>query len=399
MSGRLENDSFKLLELKLNLEGNMADKIQNAYETSKNIYDDVLTQRNIFSKLYIKLFWSGTDDNDIARKVLSYVPDDFSGKLLDVPVGTAVFTENKWSSLKNAHITCIDYSMDMLEQARKRLGSHAHIKCIQGDVGNLQMENESVDTVVSMNGFHAFLDKQKAFHEIWRVLKPGGNFIACFYIRGKSQRTDWLAGIREGTVIAALLVGFIARLIGKKLAFLKDMIFPESVSAENKNEAKEQTAGTTGYTPEFVKKKEEIMTNSLLYDLVNQMYLNTDRQDEAPKDKIFEAECQVVYNLAKKGNCVIVGRCADYVLRNSENCLKVFFSAPLTSRIRRVAQRQNISEREAKATVQKNEKLRADNYRYYTRRMWGAAGNFDLSLNTDLGEEYIENCICSAMKL
>ena len=170
----------------------MADKIQNAYETSKNIYDDVLTQRNIFSKLYIKLFWSGTDDNDIARKVLAYVPDDFSGNLLDVPVGTAVFTENKWSSLKNAHITCLDYSIDMLDQARKRLGSHAHIKCIQGDVGNLQMENESVDTVVSMNGFHAFPDKQKAFHEIWRVLKPGGNFIACFYIRGKSKRTDWL---------------------------------------------------------------------------------------------------------------------------------------------------------------------------------------------------------------
>ena len=250
------------------------------------------------------------------------------------------------------------------------------------------------------------------------------------------------AGVREGTVIAALLVGFIARLIGKKLTFLKDMIFPESVSAENENEAKEQTAGTygknviaigrqfgsgghdigkvlaeklgydfydaeiiqmtagtTGYLPEFVKKNEEIMTNSLLYDLVNQMYLNIDRQDEAPKDKIFEAECQVIRDLAKKGNCVIVGRCADYVLRNSGNCLKVFFSAPLVSRIRRVAQRQNISEGEAKATVQKNEKLRADNYRYYTRRMWGAAGNFDLSLNTDLGEEYIENCIRSAMKL
>ena len=251
-----------------------------------------------------------------------------------------------------------------------------------------------------------------------------------------------LAGVREGTVIAALLVGFIARLIGKKLVFLKDMIFPESVSAENENEAKEQTAGTygknviaigrqfgsgghdigkilaeklgydfydaeiiqmtagtTGYTPEFIKKNEEIMTNSLIYDLVNQMYLNADMQDEAPKDKIFEAECQVVRNLAKKGNCVIVGRCADYVLRNSGNCLKVFFSAPLMSRIRRVAQRQNISEGEAKATVQKNEKLRADNYRYYTRRMWGAAGNFDLSLNTDLGEKFIENCIRSAMKL
>ena len=68
MSGRLENDSFKLLELKLNLEVNMADKIQNAYETSKNIYDDVLKQRNIFSKLYIRLFWSGTDDKMLGSK-------------------------------------------------------------------------------------------------------------------------------------------------------------------------------------------------------------------------------------------------------------------------------------------------------------------------------------------
>ena len=65
------------------------------------------------------------------------------------------------------------------------------------------------------------------------------------FISGEN-RNGQSGGIREGTVIAALLVGFIARLIGKKLAFLKDMIFPESVSAENKNEAKEQTAGTTG---------------------------------------------------------------------------------------------------------------------------------------------------------
>ncbi len=170
----------------------MADKIQNAYETSKNIYDDVLTQGNFFSRLYIKLFWSGTDDNDIARKVLSYIPDDFSGNLLDVPIGTAVFTERKWKSLKNAQITCLDYSVDMLEQARKRLDGQAHIKCVQGDVGNLQMDNESFNIVVSMNGFHAFPDKQKAFHETWRVLKPGGKFIACFYIKGKSKRTDWL---------------------------------------------------------------------------------------------------------------------------------------------------------------------------------------------------------------
>ena len=170
----------------------MADKIQDAYESSKNIYDGVLTQGNFFSRMYIKLFWSGTDDNEIARKVLSYIPDDFSGKLLDVPVGTAVFTQRKWSSLKNAHITCLDYSTDMLEQAKRRLDGKAHINFIQGDVGNLQMDDESFDIVLSMNGFHAFPDKQKAFRETCRVLKSGGDFIACFYIRGKSKKTDWL---------------------------------------------------------------------------------------------------------------------------------------------------------------------------------------------------------------
>lgn len=170
----------------------MADRIQNAYEFSKNIYDDVLTQRNFFSRMYIRLFWSGTDDNVIAQKVLSYIPDDFSGELLDVPVGTAVFTEHKWAALKNAHITCLDYSMDMLEQARKRLGGYAQIKCMQGDVGALPMGDGAFDVVVSMNGFHAFPDKKRAFQETWRVLKPGGDFIACFYIKGKSKRTDWL---------------------------------------------------------------------------------------------------------------------------------------------------------------------------------------------------------------
>ena len=196
-----------------------------------------------------------------------------------------------------------------------------------------------------------------------------------------------LDGVREGTVIAALLVGFIARLFGKKLAFVKTMLFPEAVQEEQQREQQREqaaqtqhgiqgknviaigrqfgsgghdigkvlaeklgydfydaeiiqmAAGTTGYTPEFIKKNEEIMTNSLLYDLVNQMYLNSNSQDEAPKDKIFAAESKVVRELAEKGNCVIVGRCADYVLRNSENCLKVFFSAPLESRIKRVSKR------------------------------------------------------------
>ena len=170
----------------------MTDKIKDAYQSSKNIYDDVLTQRNFFSRLYTKVFWSGTDDNEISRKVLSYIPEDFDGKILDVPVGTAVFTERKWKSLSEAQIICLDYSEDMIARARKRLQERANISCFQGDVGNLPLDNNSFDIVLSMNGFHAFPDKKKAFQEIWRVLKPGGKFIACFYIKGKCRITDWL---------------------------------------------------------------------------------------------------------------------------------------------------------------------------------------------------------------
>ena len=255
--------------------------------------------------------------------------------------------------------------------------------------------------------------------------------------------TGRLNGVREGTIIAALLVGFIARVLGKKLAFVKPILFPEEYTGENTEsgvqvqpdgetaqrnvivigrqfgsgghdigqalaeklgfafydqEIIEMTAGTTGYTPEFIQKNEEMMTSSFLYDLVNQMYMYAQADEEAPKDKIYEAESKVVKELAAKGNCVIVGRCSDYTLRDNKNCLRVFFSAPMENRMKRVMERLHLSEKDAKQKIQKEDKWRADNYRYYTGRIWGAAGNFDLTLNTAFGEEYIEMCIREAMK-
>ncbi|MBQ7925589.1 MAG: class I SAM-dependent methyltransferase [Lachnospiraceae bacterium] len=172
----------------------MTDKIKASYKKSKNIYDDTLTQDKWWSRLYIKLFWGGVDDNEIARKVLSYIPSDFNGKLLDVPVGTAVFTVEKYASMSQAQITCLDYSEDMLEQAKARFVGRGieYVQSLQGDVGNLPFEQESFDVVLSMNGFHAFPDKEKAFAETYRVLKKGGKFISCFYIKGESKITDWL---------------------------------------------------------------------------------------------------------------------------------------------------------------------------------------------------------------
>ena len=111
---------------------------------------------------------------------------------MDVPAGTTVFTYKKWARLSNAQIICLDYSEDMIEKARKRLKDCTHVSCVQGDVGHLPLEDASCDIVLSMNGFHVFPDKERAFGETWRVLKPGGKFLACFYIKGEAGITDWL---------------------------------------------------------------------------------------------------------------------------------------------------------------------------------------------------------------
>ena len=173
----------------------MADKIRISYKLSKSFYDDALTQRKWWSRWYFKLLWGGVDDCEIARRVLEWIPDDFSGRLLDVPVGTAVFTADKYKRLTQTDITCVDYSSDMLEQAESRFHDEgiAHIKTLQGDVGALPFDDGAFDKVLCMNGLHVFPDKTKAYSEILRVLKPGGELLACFYIAGEKKTADCLA--------------------------------------------------------------------------------------------------------------------------------------------------------------------------------------------------------------
>ena len=168
--------------------------IKKAYACSKNIYDDMLTRKKWWSKLYIWFFWSNVNDIEMANRVLTMIPSDFSGKMLDVPVGTGVFTLDKYRVLPNAEITCVDYSEDMLLQARERFSADklSNVTCIQGDVGDLNFGDETFDIVLSMNGFHAFPDKEKAFFETARVLKKDGIFCGCFYIKGQCKRTDFI---------------------------------------------------------------------------------------------------------------------------------------------------------------------------------------------------------------
>jgi SAM-dependent methyltransferase len=125
--------------------------------------------------------------------VMENVPEGFSGSLLEVPVGTGVLTMPLYRTLPDAQVTCLDYSPDMMgaAQARAARDGLSHVSFVQGDVGALPFDDESFDVVMSLNGFHAFPDKEAAYAETFRVLKPGGTFCGCFYVQGEVALTDW----------------------------------------------------------------------------------------------------------------------------------------------------------------------------------------------------------------
>ena len=179
----------------------MADRhqqIQDSYKQLGNVaslYDGIITRSSVIGKIMDSVIW-GLDERLAAKWIndaLAPISEDFKGSLLEVPVGTGVLTVPLYKSLPEAEITCLDYSADMMKAAEKRAEASGvnNITFVQGDVGCLPYEASSFDIVLSLNGFHAFPDKEAAFSETYRVLKPGGIFCGCFYIKGELGRTDW----------------------------------------------------------------------------------------------------------------------------------------------------------------------------------------------------------------
>lgn len=174
------------------------DQIRDTYKTTggqASFYDGMMTYSTWLGKAICRIVWNMDGEKNAAylEKALSGIPEDFSGKLLEVPVGTGVLTMPVYQTLPRAAITCLDYSPDMMAAAQekaKRLGI-ANVTFTQGDVGALPFADESFDIVLSLNGFHAFPDKEAAYRETFRVLKKGGTFCGCFYIRDECRRTDW----------------------------------------------------------------------------------------------------------------------------------------------------------------------------------------------------------------
>ena len=171
--------------------------IRGAYRMTggNDFYDGMITCSTLSGKAVCRLVWdmNKAECDDYLEKALSGIPENFSGKLLEVPVGTGILTMPVYKTMPEADITCLDYSPDMMGQAQekaRRLNLN-NVTFQQGDVGALPYEDGTFDIVLSLNGFHAFPDKVAAYREVFRVLRSGGIFCGCFYVEGEHNRTDW----------------------------------------------------------------------------------------------------------------------------------------------------------------------------------------------------------------
>lgn len=100
-------------------------------------------------------------------------------------------------------------------------------------------------------------------------------------------------------------------------------------------------------------------------------------------DAMFKIQSDVIREIAEKGPAVLIGRCSDYILRDMET-LDVFISAPMDYRIRRICEREGLSEKEAETLIQRKDKTRSTYYNYYTLETWGEAAGYDLCINSSI---------------
>lgn len=145
-------------------------------------------------------------------------------------------------------------------------------------------------------------------------------------------------------------------------------------------------AKESGISPEVFAQADEKMSNSLLYALSTGLYNYgsgfATAGDLPTNDKLYILQHKIIKEKAEKETFVVVGRCADYILKEYENVVKVFIYADLESRIRRAVERHDLEPSKARQAVTKADKNRANYYSFYSGQKWGAPENYDLCVNS-----------------
>lgn len=164
-------------------------------------------------------------------------------------------------------------------------------------------------------------------------------------------------------------------------------------------------AATRGSLDEgVISAADESATNSLLYTLAmgsNVLGTTMHFGYKMPlNDKLFILQSEVIKEYAKQGSCVIIGRCADYVLRDEENLLRLFIYGDLEHRQQRIAERHpELKSSQIIDVINKTDKRRSSYYNFYTGNKWGKYDNYDIAVNSStFGIEGTADLIVSCVK-
>lgn len=172
------------------------------------------------------------------------------------------------------------------------------------------------------------------------------------------------------------------RFVGQKLAEAFDIPFYD-------NEIINLAAKESGFAVKAFERAEEKATNSFLYSIAMGMgaYSNQDfgYASLSIDDRVFLAQSSVIRKVAEEGPCVIVGRCADYVLKERDDVVNIFICANIDDRIRRAVEEYHIPREKAAETILRQDKRRANYYNFHANEKWGNVNNYDLSIRTDFG--------------
>ena len=169
------------------------------------------------------------------------------------------------------------------------------------------------------------------------------------------------------------------RSVGKRVAELLGVPYYDK-------ELVKQVALQTGFDEKFIEQQGEYASpwRSLFSYAFSGVGNHQPMNGLSAEDFLWAMQCKVILDLADKGPCVIVGRCADYILREREDCLNVFIHANVPFRADRVVRLYGETDKDPEKRLEEKDKRRRAYYKHYTGRDWGMYTNYDLSLNTSL---------------
>lgn len=138
-----------------------------------------------------------------------------------------------------------------------------------------------------------------------------------------------------------------------------------------------------GLNPGVMKEYDEKNVKSMIYMIAMYSDYGMEDTNKLLPQKIYNAMAQTIMKLANEGPCVIMGRCADYILSDRKDCLSIFiYASDMSFRIQRAVSVDNVPEKEAAGYIKKRDKQRREYYNFHTDGRWGEATNYDLCLNT-----------------